>query len=281
MMMVFDMNSQFISNILLYASPTKLKESLKKLYQSRNLSDLDSQSYYSAQRISTFLHHGISFWEDAKHCSQHTKGVFYFYGLVQFAKALVILNDPLYPKTNQCLAHGLSLKKTRSKEDMLIHQSVKVQANGLYARLCEDVYHVPVRSGDYFSLLYLFQHIPSLQPIVRSFTMHSNFIPVDCLSHTVDVRNCAHSNLTFFNEHTSQWEISILDETLPELLVYFMISYSLSMFSRYEADWWIALNEQSFSDERNLIQAFYSSFQHKVPILIQDLLRPILNSECT
>lgn len=64
-------------------------------------------------------------------------------------------------------------------------------------------------------------------------------------------------------------------EILPELLVHFLISYNLSMISRYETEWWNELFHQATNDFP-LIEKFLRVTKKKVPRLVSRYLRELM-----
>ncbi|WEG12776.1 YaaC family protein [Pullulanibacillus sp. KACC 23026] len=59
---------------------------------------------------------------------------------------------------------------------------------------------------------------------------------------------------------------------LPELLVYYLILYNLSMITRYETEWWNDLFLQRSSNDLSFIQAIIDSAQTKIPFLVNQFL---------
>ncbi|MGD6819134.1 YaaC family protein [Metabacillus sp. 84] len=82
---------------------------------------------------------------------------------------------------------------------------------------------------------------------------------------------------SLFSYHCGKKEYSLPAEKqqlfiLPELLTHYLVSYNLSMISRYETEWWYDLIQNRASSDYIYISSFMEITGEKIPRLVWDYL---------
>jgi hypothetical protein len=101
-----------------------------------------------------------------------------FYGFVHLIKACLLTIDPAYPSSTSVLAHGVSTRKRKKQQYLFFKDEIKIQKNGLFACMSENMFQLPSIEGEKFKMGELLQQIPELNDLFRIFTGSPTFLPV-------------------------------------------------------------------------------------------------------
>ena len=74
--------------------------------------------------------------------------------------------DPNYPSTT-AVAHGVSSRKRKKQRYHFLEDEVKIQKNGLFSHVAEQLFHIKPLEAEKFNMLELMGNIPELQNLLR------------------------------------------------------------------------------------------------------------------
>src|SRR5690554_3754272 len=128
----------------------------------KNHHESDKLSYQNCYPFIYYLDHGKKYYEQASISPVELQPVLLFYGLVQLMKALLLTVDPLYPRTTQVLAHGVTTRKRKKNQYEFLMDEVKVQKNGLFTYFAERLFQLGQMEGEKIIMEDLLKGIPEL-----------------------------------------------------------------------------------------------------------------------
>ncbi len=76
-----------------------------------------------------------------------------FYGISQLFKACLLTIDPNYPESTTVLAHGVTTRKRKKQGYQFLEDEVKVQKNGLFTHVAEQLFHMKHLESEKFNML--------------------------------------------------------------------------------------------------------------------------------
>jgi len=151
---------------------------LKKCYKLLHTSEIDTKSYQNCYPFIYFLEHGKLYYQQALNSPINIQPVLLFYGFVHLIKACLLTIDPAYPSSTSVLAHGVSTRKRKKQQYLFFKDEIKIQKNGLFACMSENMFQLPSIEGEKFKMGELLQQIPELNDLFRIFTGSPTFLPV-------------------------------------------------------------------------------------------------------
>lgn len=84
-----------------------------------------------------------------------------------------------------------------------------------------------------------------------------------------------------FNIHSKSFGLALNKDsktfTHPEIILHYLLLYNLSMISRYETEWWMDLLKTTPNNDYPAIVHFLNITQLKIPFLISEWLKKIIN----
>lgn len=79
-----------------------------------------------------------------------------------------------------------------------------------------------------------------------------------------------------FNIHSGEYSLSLqkqgIASTLPDLLIFYLLLYNLSMISRYETEWWSELFKEMPFYDLPFIDSLLNVAEIKIPLLVSEWL---------
>jgi hypothetical protein len=149
----------------LYFSASNTQTFLKKCYQDQYLQNSEQKSYENCYPFIYYLEHGKVYYNQAKNSPLIIQPILIFYGLVHLIKACILTINPDYPETTSVLAHGVSTRKRKKQQYNFFQDEVKIQRNGLFPLMCEQLFHMKQLEVDKITMSELFQQIPELNDL--------------------------------------------------------------------------------------------------------------------
>lgn len=208
-------------------------------YTENNIKDPSREAYRNSTRLSYYLRHGETYFEQSGEVPLSLQPLLLFYGATQLMKAVLLISDPEYPATSKMLSHGLSTRKRKKQHFHYLNDSVKVQKDGLFSCVSTKMFHMKPFQGKVLVIRDLILSLPSLHPMMTSL-------------------------------YGQKKESSSL---LPELLTYYALLYHLSMISRYETEWWYEEGINGSAREKVLLTEVLYQSRLQIPKHIADYLQ--------
>lgn len=129
-----------------------------------------------------------------------------FYGMSQLFKACLLTIDPNYPESTTVLAHGVTTRKRKKQGYQFLEDEVKVQKNGLFTHVAEQLFHMKHLESEKFNMLDLMGNIPELQNLFRYSQRGATLYKIDStnaneLSFSVNILDRLHMTSERFSRY--------------------------------------------------------------------------------
>ncbi|WP_418922207.1 YaaC family protein, partial [Bacillus thuringiensis] len=126
-----------------------------------------------------YLEHGKNYYELYKKAPFSIQPMLLFYGISQLFKACLLTIDPNYPESTTVLAHGVTTRKRKKQGYQFLEDEVKIQKNGLFTHVAEQLFHMKHLEAEKFNMLELMGNIPELQNLFRYSQKGSTLYKID------------------------------------------------------------------------------------------------------
>jgi hypothetical protein len=158
------------------------KEILFQHYREAAALDEKTASRFAYDNTHNFIYllkQGEAYFDAAEASKLMVKPVLVYYGVVSLMKALLVLHDPLYPRTTSVLQHGVTSRKKKKMHYSLLQDEVKVQKDGLLPHFASHVCAKTVTIGEKFRVEELFRLLPELQDCYQRATGERSLLPIN------------------------------------------------------------------------------------------------------
>ncbi|NGP45189.1 hypothetical protein G4V62_09560 [Bacillaceae bacterium SIJ1] len=176
-----------------YQSAAHAQKYLSHQYSKKGFDNPQAQSYTNCYPFMHYLELGRTYYEQAALAPMAIQPNLLFYGMSQILKACLLTVDPAFPGSTSVMAHGLSTRRRKKQHYEFIDDEVKVQKNGLFPHFCYHLFQMKRMEGHKFSMLYLLQRIPELQPLFSTMKGESAQMAVETIDEGAVLRH--HSSL--------------------------------------------------------------------------------------
>ncbi len=180
------------------------------MYSKQKYSNAKELSFNNGYSFVYYIKMGESFFSQGIHAPLSIKPVLYFYGLSHWLKALLLTGDPHYPASTQVLAHGVSTRKRKKQNYSFLKDEIKVQKDGFYPYLSEQLFHVKQITGEKYKMRHLLMTIPEFIPIFEELEKEQTLIK---LSGKPPLFSLERESFKKFNEPVSQFSTLIKQKT--------------------------------------------------------------------
>lgn len=157
-----------------------------------------------------FLKQGVAYFKSAKQSEFIVRPLLLYYGVTSLMKAIILLNDPLYPRTTSVLQHGLTTRKKKKLHYQLFLDEIKVQRDGLLPLFTELILKKPIKIHSKYKVGELFGMIPELQDSFSLETGERTLLPVHIRTHQIQQLDKEENN------GTQIWELAFDQDTLNQ-----------------------------------------------------------------
>lgn len=163
-------------DFLYLSSGETARDFLLETYRKNGISEEEKWSFENNAAFRFHLEQGIHFFHQASDSPLPIQPILFFYGLVFLFKAAVLTRDPHYPASSQVLAHGVSTRKRKKQNYRYFEDEVKIQKNGLFPHLIEEMFKMPPQEGKKYRIIDLLCQIPELHRFLERMRVNRQFI---------------------------------------------------------------------------------------------------------
>ncbi|MGG8397249.1 YaaC family protein, partial [Bacillus cereus] len=204
-----------------FFSSQNVQRYLARCYEKSSIQDAEKKSFENCYPFIYYLEHGKNYYELYKTAPFSIQPMLLFYGISQLFKACLLTIDPNYPESTTVLAHGVTTRKRKKQGYQFLEDEVKVQKNGLFTHVAEQLFHMKHLEAEKFNMLELMGNIPELQNLFRYSQKGSTLYKIDStikneLSFSVNLLDRLHMTKERFSRYieTSCKHLSI--QHVPE-----------------------------------------------------------------
>lgn len=166
------------SNFSSFFSATNTQLFLQKKYEKQKFENIEQLAFKNCYPFIYYLEHGKEYYLQAVKSPLIIQPILLFYGFVHLLKGVLLTINPYYPESTSVLAHGVSTRKRKKQDFSFIHDEVKVQKNGLFPYMAENLFHMKHLEGEKFKMGELFNLIPELKDTINELDNKTTFIPI-------------------------------------------------------------------------------------------------------
>jgi hypothetical protein len=149
-------------NLSFFISSAHSQNYLAQCYKQLGINDYERRSFENCYPFIYYLEHGKSYYELSRISPLSIKPVLLFYGMIQLLKACLLTVDPNYPESTSVLAHGVTTRKRKKQNYEFLQDEVKIQRNGLFTHIAEQMFHMKHLEGEKFTMETLLKRIAEL-----------------------------------------------------------------------------------------------------------------------
>ncbi|WP_459503896.1 YaaC family protein [Bacillus sp. C1] len=150
-----------------FFSSQHVQHYLARCYEKLPIENAEKKSFENCYPFIYYLEHGKSYYELCKTAPFSIQPMLLFYGMSQLLKACLLTVDPNYPESTTVLAHGVTTRKRKKQGYQFLEDEVKVQKNGLFSHVAEQMFHMKHLEAEKFIMLELLARIPELKNLFR------------------------------------------------------------------------------------------------------------------
>lgn len=177
------------SMFLYYQNEPNVKELLFTTYHPMQEVEGEKQAlrlaYENTHKFIYFLKQGVAYLKSAQQSDLIVRPLLLYYGVTSLMKAIILKNDPFYPRTTAVLQHGLTTRKKKKLHYQLYLDEIKVQKDGLLPLFAELILKQPMKAHSKYKVGELLSVIPELQDSYLLKTGENTLIPIEIVQHPV------------------------------------------------------------------------------------------------
>ncbi|WP_028401879.1 YaaC family protein [Ectobacillus panaciterrae] len=148
-----------------FISSSHSQNYLSHCYKQLGIPDYERRSFENCYPFIYYLEHGKSYYELSRISPLSIKPVLLFYGMIQLLKACLLTVDPNYPESTSVLAHGVTTRKRKKQSYEFLQDEVKIQRNGLFTHIAEQMFHMKHLEGEKFTMEVLLKRVGELKDL--------------------------------------------------------------------------------------------------------------------
>lgn len=220
------MDNDIWHSFIYFFSASSTQTYLKKCYGERNLPDKEIKSFQNCYPFLYYIEHAQTYYSQAAVAPLSIQPILSFYGFIQLLKACLLTIDPHYPESTSVLAHGVTTRKRKKQQYEFMYDEVKIQKNGLFTYMAEQMFNLKHLDGEKYSMGELLKELPELEKAFKLFYSQSGFRALtpykDGYSLSASVLNTFHMTSQRFNdflEIKTQAKVSV-EEQGTSLILY-------------------------------------------------------------
>src|SRR5690554_6237770 len=161
-----------------FQSVEYVKRYLQLKYKNSHISSYKELAYKNCYPFVYYIKLGETYFQQGINAPLSIKPVLFFYGVCHWLKACLLEKDPHYPATTQVLAHGVSTRKKKKKDYRFLSDEVKVQKEGFFPFLSEQLFLNKQFAGEKYKMGHLLKSIPELTPIFKMLQNEEPLLPI-------------------------------------------------------------------------------------------------------
>ncbi|AJG78158.1 YaaC family protein [Bacillus thuringiensis] len=189
-----------------FFSSQNVQRYLARCYEKSSIQAAEKKSFENCYPFIYYLEHGKNYYELYKVAPFSIQPMLLFYGISQLFKACLLTIDPNYPESTTVLAHGVTTRKRKKQGYQFLEDEVKVQKNGLFTHVAEQLFHMKHLESEKFNMLDLMGNIPELQNLFRYSQRGATLYKIDSpntneLSFSVNILDRLHMTTERFSRY--------------------------------------------------------------------------------
>ncbi|MGE6851025.1 YaaC family protein [Bacillus tropicus] len=189
-----------------FFSSQNVQRYLARCYEKPSIQNAEKKSFENCYPFIYYLEHGKNYYELYKVAPFSIQPMLLFYGMSQLFKACLLTIDPNYPESTTVLAHGVTTRKRKKQGYQFLEDEVKVQKNGLFTHVAEQLFHMKHLESEKFNMLDLMGNIPELQNLFRYSQRGATLYKIDStnaneLSFSVNILDRLHMTSERFSRY--------------------------------------------------------------------------------
>lgn len=203
---IYASNTLYLAAIKFLFSSQNVQRYLARCYEKSSIQDAEKKSFENCYPFIYYLEHGKNYYELYKAAPFSIQPMLLFYGISQLFKACLLTIDPNYPESTTVLAHGVTTRKRKKQGYQFLEDEVKIQKNGLFTHVAEQLFHMKHLEAEKFNMLELMGNIPELQNLFRYSQKVSTLYKIDStnkneLSFSVNILDRLHMTKERFSRY--------------------------------------------------------------------------------
>lgn len=161
------MNSAWKMFRFFETEPTARKY-LTACYDSLGLEHAERLAFQQSSRFLFLWKQARQFYTTAAEADLSIQPLLLFYGCSHLLKGLLLTRDPSYPQNSRVLQHGVTTRKLKRNNYLLLEDEVRPQKEGFFALLAKLFHLSPMQ--DRYSIHDLFASIPAFSNVYAALT---------------------------------------------------------------------------------------------------------------
>lgn len=174
--------SQTWQQLSFFFSTQHVQRYLALCYEKLPIENAEKKSFENCYPFIYYLEHGKNYYELCKSAPLSIQPMLLFYGMSQLLKACLLTVDPDYPGSTTVLAHGVTTRKRKKQGYQFLEDEVKIQKNGLFPHVAEQIFHIKHLEGEKFTMLELMEKIAELKHLFQYSHQEQRLYPVDSIN---------------------------------------------------------------------------------------------------
>lgn len=258
------------SLFLYYESEASAKNELYKMYLTHQTEqDAQRLAYENVSKFIYFIKQGKSYLSSAAKSDLIVRPLLLFYGCTSLLKAILLLRDPLYPKTTAVLQHGMTTRKRKKRDYLFYDDEIKIQREGLLPHFSSTVLLHPLTIHQKYKVSQLLCLIPELHDSYQLLYKEEKMKYIAKEKMTNDksksfISDYKGNHYTFLQDPPDLYQ--------HQIMVHYMLMYILGMLCRYDTELWGDLIFSFQSHELYIIDEFLHISLRLFPNLILNQL---------
>ncbi|GAA0353081.1 YaaC family protein [Bacillus horti] len=170
-------------------------------------------AYENTHKLIYFLKQGVAYFKSAKESEFIVRPLLLYYGVTSLMKAVILINDPFYPRTTAVLQHGITTRKKKKLHYQFLLDEIKVQRDGLLPLFAEMTLTSSLKVHSKFKVRELLSMVPELQDIYTRKTGEQTLLPVHITEQPLPVTTTASLILEDRQAATANmWELRFIPD---------------------------------------------------------------------
>lgn len=201
-------------------------------YSKLQIPEAKKKSYENCYSFLYYLEHGKNYYSMAEQAPISIQPTLLFYGMIQFIKACLLIEDPFYPDTTAVLAHGATTRKRKKKYYEFLQDEIKIQKNGLFTHTAEKLFKISHSEGEKYTMKQLLTVIPEIGELLEEkLPMHRTILKNNELSISCGVLDSYHMTAGRFSRYLPTVADYLVAQSITEEHIVFQCTRKIPIFS--------------------------------------------------
>lgn len=210
-----------------------------------------SLAYQNTLKFIYLLKQGVTYFQAVRKNELMVQPLLLYYGMTSLMKALVLIHDPLYPRSTTVLQHGLTTRKKKKHHYLFVEDIVSIQKEGLLPYFSKVVLKNMLETRRKYKLFDLLSLIPELQDTVSLLFKCRTMLKIEVVQSGDD-----------------KWKVSFSAEELKGLNIHFS-----SIYHQIQSSLSLADKKISIRDKENSLLFDTTTLKHAQfvqPLILED-----------